>query len=106
MEKYLIGLLAALTFTAHAEITTITSEMECGSQDDAANLLDKFKEMPMLQGLSISYMGKEEIKYPVILFVNPDNGTWTLIEKQEMRYCIVASGEKLQFGPSSNKPNI
>lgn len=60
--------------------------------------------------LDIMNRGTEEVgEYPIVrfndgpilsyLFLNPDTGTWTLIQKIGNGYCTIADGEGFELNP-------
>jgi hypothetical protein len=104
MEKYLIGLFAAfalnLSHAADDDIKILRLEPECAVPELAVRLLDKFEEEAVVKGTTLR---DKEGHYPMVIFVNPESGTWTMLENHSDYYCIIASGE--DFGINTDVLN-
>lgn len=96
MQKYLITLAVALfATTAIAEIQTRTVNVECADLKTARQMLKEYNEYPLLKG-NISY---EKGDTEMMLFMNPETGSWSMMEYIDGLYCIPVSGGNLQMAP-------
>jgi len=106
MEKYLIGLFAAfaLSFShaANDDIKILKQESQCATSELALRLLDEFEEYATIKGMSI----RNEGEYPMVIFVNPESGTWTMLENHSDYYCIIASGENFGINIDAINPSL
>ena len=77
------------------------TKIVCVSEDVLFKSLNGYGEKPMVHMVSHRKIndGTEESinSYPTILFVNPNTGTWTLVEKHtENILCVVTIGQQLK----------
>lgn len=95
MEKYL----AALAFVAlpvqAQEVVNVPIDAYCISKDHLTQILSEHEERAMLIGVSVRNVNNREVAVPIVLFVNPDTKSFTMTEKVNDRYCVIAMGEKL-----------
>ena len=104
--KWLATFLCLLaTVPAAAEETTqqipLPFYMTCGPTPMDNFLLERYEEMPMLEGEAQTIIGPGKVaKGKLRMFVNPDTKTYTLVfEVAEQMFCMMSSGNKL--GPAS-----
>jgi hypothetical protein len=95
MEKYLAAL-AFVTLPVQAqEVLNVPIDAYCIIKDHMARILAEHQEKPMLVGVSVRYVNGNEISVPMVVFVNPETKSFTIAEKVNDKYCVVALGEKL-----------
>jgi hypothetical protein len=76
----------------------LENKMVCVRAEVVYSSLDEFGERPMMHMVSHRRMFDESVSsYPTIMFVNPNTGTWSLVEKHtEEILCIVAIGQQMR----------
>ena len=76
-----------------------TYETVCLNAKDLTSLVDEFKELPYVRGVSRPVVG-EDSSLPLVIFVNPDSKTFTIVERAGADiYCILAVGANFQPVP-------
>lgn len=83
----------------------------CTTPDRVKDILgNMLGELPYFQGegTAAALDGKSFIKTKLIISVNLDTGTFSVVEMiNEYTMCVIAGGEKFQFNsPPTNKTNI
>jgi hypothetical protein len=83
------------------ELTLVQTKIICTEDKLIYSSLNDYGEKPLLHMVSHRKLndGAEETinSYPTILFVNPNTGTWTLVEKHtENILCVVTIGQQLK----------
>jgi uncharacterized membrane protein len=95
MEKYLAAL-AFVTLPAQAqEVLNVPIDAYCVTKDHMAGILAEHEEKPMLIGVSVRNVNNKEVSVPMVIFFNKDSRSFTIAEKVNDRYCVIALGEKL-----------
>lgn len=57
------------------------------------NLLAEFNELPFIRGKSVRKVGDQTFEMDLVIFVNPEKNTWTIVEKTPLNdYCVIAAG--------------
>ena len=75
--------------------------VQCGDLESATQILADHGEVPLLGGLT-NIRGpddKQPFMYPFYLFVNPDTGTFTLLEHHVAgnEVCIIGYGNSINY---------
>lgn len=95
MEKYLAAL-AFVTLPVQAqEVLNVPIDAYCVTKDHMTGILAEHQEKAMLIGVSVRNVNGNEVSVPMVVFVNPETKSFTIAEKVNDRYCVVALGEKL-----------
>jgi hypothetical protein len=96
MEKYLAAVLLTIGFSVNAKTITGTMPVVCADAQGFTDAITEFDELPTLTALSNRDMG-EGLLVPVslVVFLNPKTGTYTIAEKVEDMYCVIAMGENM-----------
>lgn len=104
MEKYLAALLLSVSFSVNANIIRGTVPIVCADEQGFAEAITNFNEEPMLTALSNRDMG-EGLLVPtsLVVFINTKTGTFTIAEKIDDKYCVVAMGENMKPYPGENR---
>lgn len=107
MKKVLstLGLMFALTTSAYAEHEKNTYNSQkpvtCMTPQQMLAIVDKqFKEMPYIQGdgLAAATDGKQFINTQVIVSINPETRTFTVVEIINPQLaCVIAGGENVRL---------
>lgn len=100
MQKLLVTFLLGLALVAHAEQPAVaTKKIVCVSFKKAmADLKDKYGEEPIVLG---TVTNMEDVKMGV--FVNPETGTFTVLEFDNAAGCVISVGKDVRFrSPKSN----
>ncbi len=84
------------------ENTTRNFQAECLKLDQLESILSEFDELPVLRGQSFRRVEGQHTENSLIIFVNSEKNTWTIVEKiTKDQYCIIAVGGL--FGVVSEK---
>ena len=111
----LLALSFVLTTSAYAEHEKFNYNSQkpitCTTPDRVKDILgNMLGELPYFQGegTAPAMDGKSFIKTKLIISVNLDTGTFSVVEMlNEYTMCVIAGGEKFQFNsPPTNKTNI
>lgn len=91
MIKLLVTSSLLLSSVAHSAAMRL--DVPCGSISEVHNILAEYNEKPMLHMAS----KRNETANSLILFVNSETKTYTLVEKvNELVYCVISTGEELE----------
>ena len=83
-----------------------TYETVCLSAKDLSNLIDEFKEIPYVRGVSKPVVG-DDSSLPLVIFVNPQSKTFTIVERASKDiYCILAVGANFQPVPKDLQDEV
>lgn len=75
-------------------------DVMCVGANDLAQVLVKYGEKPFVQGIA----ERDPVGTVImLLFVNPETGSWTLVEKVMSinTYCVINAGDKFKPIPKS-----
>lgn len=101
MKKLFLAL-AVVSSTLYAEPIQVTAI--CGGVEELRNILNKYGEKAMLNFSSYRLEGENIITYPTTMFVNPKEGSFTIVEKRDSDvFCVVTTGVDLQPSTGNNK---
>jgi hypothetical protein len=100
MQRYLIAVvfivLAVLPLFALAEdVVEVRLPVACVSQKLFLSTVNEYEELPFVRGISTRDGGDNSI----VLFLNPREKNWTIVERSGTRYCILAVGEGMEPVP-------
>ena len=83
-----------------------TYETVCLSAKDLSSLIDEFKEIPYVRGVSRPVIG-DDSSLPLVIFVNPQSKTFTIVERASKDiYCILAVGSNFQPVPKELQDEV
>ena len=83
-----------------------TYETVCLSAKDLSSLIDEFKEIPYVRGVSRPVIG-DDSSLPLVIFVNPQSKTFTIVERASKDiYCILAVGANFQPVPKELQDEV
>lgn len=95
MKNLITILLLSVSSFSFAQ-TSKNIKLDCYPLKDIVLELQKYKEKPLLMGNSVRPNGNSAQGSPLIIFMNTEARTWTIIEKaNDENYCIVALGDHL-----------
>ena len=82
----------------------ITYQNVCVNLNVLESTLQEFEEIPFVRGLS----NRDPMGIvPLVIFVNPKTGSWSIIEKIETnRYCVLAVGDNFEAVPNNLKEEL
>ena len=81
--------------TAAQAMEQATVPVLCGTHDDIMGMVLSYDEKPLLGLVSERYMGGQGWHFAAELWINPDTGTWTLIERiSNSVTCATAAGRE------------
>ena len=101
MIKILLSTLLFLPALAIAQVEYVNFETVCVSQKVLEETVAKHGEKPFVTAVGHRLSGDRKLFHPIVMFMNPDNKSWTLVEKIDNLFCIVAVGTKIE--PFFNK---
>jgi hypothetical protein len=97
MEKYIAAFLFAVTMSVNANTIKGTVTIVCANEKEFLETIISFDEEPMLTARSNRDMGNGLLTpTALVVFLNPKTGTFTIAEKVDEMYCVVAMGENMQ----------
>jgi hypothetical protein len=105
VEKYLAALLLTFGVSVNAQTIKGTVPIICADEVTFADTLDQFGEEPVLTALSKRDMGEGFfVPASMVVFLNIKTGTFTIAEKIDNMYCVIAMGENMKpfFDNESN----
>lgn len=81
---------------AQGNATVQNLSVVCSDPVTIGKLVKEFDEVPRSAGVSTRDLpNNKTAQNPIILFVNPKTGSWTLVERVNAEnYCIVAVGDQ------------
>jgi hypothetical protein len=83
-----------------------TYETVCMSAKDLTMLVDEFKEIPYVRGTSVPMIG-DPVSLPLVIFVNPEKKTFTIIERAAPDiFCVLAVGANFHPVPKELQDEI
>ena len=83
-----------------------TYETVCLSAKDLTSLVDEFKEIPYVRGVSKPVVG-DDSSLPLVIFVNPQSKTFTIVERAGADiFCILAVGANFQPVPKELQDEV
>jgi transcription antitermination factor NusG len=105
-----IGLTAVL-FSGIAQAQnkdTKVFEAICLSAENIEKVTKDFNELPYLRAVSDreDSTGKNVNQYVMVLYINLETKTWTLVEKVDKVYCVIASGDNMTVVSNEIRKNI
>lgn len=89
-----LSLVAALfcPLLSQAE-TTIRSSLSCVTERELSPVLEKYQEIAILEFASHRVLSGNMVAIHAVLYMNPGEKTWTLIEKWgDDMYCVIGVG--------------
>jgi len=97
--KKLISILAivpSLVFAQTKQVETASFESVCLERTDIDMALQDVNEIPFMRGFSVRDFGDKKISSSIVFFMNVKTKTWSIVEKIENSYCVIAVGVKLE----------
>ena len=80
-----------------AQASSLRLTLPCGSMEEVIKILVKYNEKPMLNMKSTRTQDDQPTQTMVTLFVNPETGTYSLVERvSDTLFCVLSSGEDLR----------
>ena len=99
--KKILSTLLFLPALAIAQVEYVNFETVCVSQKVLEETVAKHGEKPFVSAVGHRLSGDRKLFHPIVMFMNPDNKSWTLVEKIDNLFCIIAVGTKIE--PFFNK---
>jgi hypothetical protein len=107
MEKYLAALFLAVSCTAIADSPTQLIPDNCGTEKELLIALDQYDELPFVWGTRTRKTTDGIIQTSIIMFVNAEKNTWTLVEHYPNGlYCFLAGGVNFEPVPADTVDNM
>jgi len=106
MEKYLAAFLLMTTMSVNAKIIQGAVPIVCADEKTFIEAIAIFNEEPFITALSNRDLGNGLLTpAALVVFLNPKTGTFTIAEKVDEMYCVVAMGENMKpYLDKENKP--
>ena len=100
--KKILSILMMFSTVALAAPTKATLNIMC---DDTKTLFQYFiegdyNEVPYWAGF------EDTNKMSFVLLTNKETGTWTMIQYNAKKACVIAVGDRWKTAPDSEKPNL
>lgn len=97
------GLIASLFVSTQAvAVDELSVPVFCVDYATLERTLDKYKEVPFVRGKSQRGSDDKPDDYSMVLFVNRETKTWTLVEQVEPDYyCVIGVGNKFEAVPAN-----
>ena len=97
MGKKLLSTLLFLPALAIAQVEYVNFETVCVSQKMLEESMTKHGEKPFITAVGHRFVGDKKVFNPVVMFMNPDTKSWTLVEKVEPNsFCVIGVGTKME----------
>lgn len=105
MEKYLVAFLLMTSVTVSAKNIQGSVPIVCADEKEFIDAIDSFNEEPFITALSKRDLGNGLLTpASLVIFLNSKTGSFTIAEKIDDMYCVVAMGENMQpFYSSDSK---
>ncbi len=95
--KKLLSTLLFLPALAIAQVEYVHFETICISQKVLEETITKHGEKPFITAVGHRLVGDKKVFHPVLMFMNPDTKTWTVVERIEQdSFCVISVGSKMQ----------
>lgn len=92
MKKFFLGIILCVHTAAISQVSTYLT-VNCFTVKQLAEVLTEFKEEPFAVGTVTRSNSNNEEESNVLLFVNPNTGSWTIAEKHKSGlYCVLTGG--------------
>ena len=89
----------AFTNSEKPSLAVATMQTVCLNAKDLTSLIDEFKEIPYVRGVS-SPIISDGVPLSLVIFVNPKDRSFTIAERADKdRYCILAVGNGFEPVP-------
>ena len=100
------GLAWAFTNSEKPSLDLATMQTVCVSAKDLTSLVDEFKEIPYVRGISRPIVN-EGVSLSLVIFVNPKDRSFTIAERvAQDRYCILAVGNNFEPVPQQIQDEV
>ena len=102
MKTIVAACMLSAAMVASAE--PVQAVLVCESWPVVRQMLDNHGEKALLKGLSHRGINQELVQFETIIFVNPDSGGFTVVERWDTEmFCVVQTGSVLRpFSADSN----
>lgn len=102
MKKMLATLLfmPVIAFSQSNEVEEISIPTFCTTIQPLNDMLSEYNELPLLRGKSERQIEGNPIQNSVVVFLNMETKTWTIVEKMiDGRYCVISAGSDFEPVP-------
>jgi hypothetical protein len=102
MKKLLATLLfmPVIAFSQSNEAEEINIPTYCVSIKILEEVLTEFNELPMLRGKTERHVNGVSTENTLVIFMNPETKTWTIVEKMANgSYCVLSAGASFEPVP-------
>lgn len=98
MKKLLftLSILPLFAFAQSRKVETVLFQTVCLERSDIDNSLQNVEEIPFMRGFSTRETGDARMNNSIVFFMNIKTKTWTIVERLDNLYCVIAVGEKLE----------
>lgn len=109
--KYAILVVCIITMVGWtrgwAQVNATMYPAVCVDAESLSKTVDEFKELPFARGISNSLGDAEAPARSLVIFVNPETQTWTIVERVNAnQYCIMAVGQKFEPVPADTRDRV
>jgi len=97
MMKKLLSTLLFLPALAIGQVESVYFESICVPQKDLEASMMKHGEKPFITALAYRITEGKPMSHPIVVFMNPNTKSWTLVEKTDSNsFCVIGVGTKME----------
>jgi hypothetical protein len=102
-----VCMMSSMAWAQAADPVTTMIPAVCVDAETLSKTVDEFKELPFARGISNSLSNPEAPARSLVIFVNPETQTWTIVERVNAdQYCIMAVGQKFEPVPADIRDQV
>jgi hypothetical protein len=92
-----LSTLLFLPALAIAQVEYVHFETICIDQKMLEETTAKHGEKPFITAVGHRLVGDKKVFHPVVMFMNPNTKSWTLVERVEPNsFCVIGVGTKME----------
>lgn len=96
-----VCMMSSMAWAQASDPVTTMFPAVCVDAKTLSETVAEFKELPFARGISNSLGNPEAPARSLVIFVNPETQTWTIVERVNgNQYCIMAVGQKFEPVPA------
>jgi hypothetical protein len=102
---YLALITAALSFSAHAEVTLASKPVQCAEPNEIINHYVHGEDLKILFLGVTTVLDKEmnTSRAPIAFFANTETGNFIVVEGGSAYMCVLSAGNSLDFNVDQNE---
>ena len=100
-------MISSMAWAQASDPVTTMFPAVCVDAETLSKTVDNFKELPFARGISMDLGNSEAPPLSLVIFVNPETQTWTIVERVNAnQYCIMAVGQKFEPVPADIRNRV